>query len=277
MGNALSNLNVEVQLDGLHYQKTSDPNDETISEPYIWTVFFKADGDTLVWDGNTQQLHSRYWIQPPLDSNSGGSGTGPVQKPQPNQGPRQGHWELGVPHAFIDSRGGDSAGDLGVKDTGPFDFTQINIPPAVGKFNTTLKPIPATTPDTVSMGGYVGVIFVLMEADNTSQGARFNADTWFYTRVASIISNALASVSVTQLETNVFTSKIDNMTTYIEGNVRQAIVDQTSTDPDDLIGVKTLYWNHGDLASKDIPNSVFFLNFGEFTSWTVSGHAKASA
>src|SRR5262245_26388286 len=117
-------LAVWINLDRVHCYDEGDGWGN--AEPYLWTVFFKVDGDTVVL-GDDLHLHGTATI---------------VTTP-------------------------GSHGNLGDTDVDAGD--DVNVPDAIGAFQTTLRPIPI--PDWLSdlgvdrVGGVCGVIAILMEED----------------------------------------------------------------------------------------------------------------
>ena len=128
----MTDLNVELKLDRIHCHDEGDGPGS--AEPYLWTVFFKIDGDTLVV--NTD---------------------GPAPP-----------FLQGAP-TVVGTPG--NHGNLG--DTDVDEGDDVAVPAIIGEYRTILKPIPLTTPilGISEVGGMMGCIAVLMEEDNTSNSA----------------------------------------------------------------------------------------------------------
>ena len=98
------------------------------AEPYLWTVFFKIDGETCVVDPSTLKLKGKAVV---------------VGKP-------------------------GNTNDLGVSEVGAGQT--VNIPDAVGRFETTLQPI-LLKGTAIKFAGVFGAVAVLIESDETPSDA----------------------------------------------------------------------------------------------------------
>ena len=128
----MNDLKVDLKLDRIHcYDEGDGPGD---AEPYLWTVFWKVDGDTVV-------------------VNTDGPAPPFVQ---------------GFP-TVVGTPG--NHGNLGTSDVDEGD--DVSIPAIIGEYHTTMKPIPLTTPfgSVTDVGGMLGCVVVLMEEDFTSDDA----------------------------------------------------------------------------------------------------------
>ena len=128
----MTDLRVDVKLDHIFCHDEGDGPGS--AEPYLWAVYFKVDGETVVV--NTDGPAPPFLQGPPV--------------------------VVGTP--------GDHA-NLGNTDVDEGDT--VAIPAIIGEFHTTMTPIPLTTPllGVESVGGLLGAIVVLMEEDNTSASA----------------------------------------------------------------------------------------------------------
>lgn len=140
----VGNIDVTFSLDTIHcYDEADGPGR---AEPYLWTVFFKVDGDTIVFDLRLGKLvtQMRLPFAPTTIINN---------PPQPTI-----HQTNSV------------QGDLGTSFT---DGDTVGIAKALGSWSTTLKPIPFTERigSIANTGGIFGCTVVLMEQDATSATA----------------------------------------------------------------------------------------------------------
>ncbi len=122
----MNDLRIDLKLERIHcYDEGDGPGN---AEPYLWTVFFKVDGDTVV-------------------VNSDGPAAPFVQGSRP--------W----------SRTPGNHGNLGTSDVDEGD--DVSIPAIIGEWHTVMKPIPLTTPllGMSEVGGMIGCVVVLMEED----------------------------------------------------------------------------------------------------------------
>ena len=119
----MNDLKVDQKLNRIHcYDEGDGPGD---AEPYLWTVFWKVDGDTVM-------------------VNTDGPAPPFVQ---------------GFP-TVVGTPG--NHGNLGTSDVDEGD--DVSIPAIIGEYHTTMKPIPLTTPfgSVTDVGGMLGCVVVLM-------------------------------------------------------------------------------------------------------------------
>ena len=156
----MNNLNVEFKLDRIHCHDEGDGIGN--AEPYLWTVFFKVDGDTCVvnTDGPT------FFLQ-------------------------------GVP-TVITTPG--NHGNLG--DTDVDEGDDVAVPAIIGEYRTLMKPIRLTTPiaGISEIGGIMGCITVLMEEDNTSNSAIQLGHEALDRSVRDRLAEVMATLSITHPE-----------------------------------------------------------------------------
>lgn len=130
-----STLQTLISLDHLHCHNESD--DIGSDEPYLWTAFFKIDGDTVILDRAAD-----------------------------------GRLVLDGTCTFVGTSG--SHGNLGHTDVEEGD--DVPIPAVLGEFGFSLTPIHATArtglPPEYTVGGVVGAVVLLMEHESlTDDGA----------------------------------------------------------------------------------------------------------
>lgn len=182
------------------------------AEPYLWTVFFKIDGDTVRVD-NTYTLR----------------GTATVVTTPGNHG------------------------DLGASDVDPGD--DIPIPPALGVFQTTLKPIPLDLPvgDIVDFPAAIGCVVVLLEQDDTPGDAVAAGHVALNAAVQSALDALIPTLNI--VHTSPTQEEIDAMSKQIGDAVEAAIADNVSAwdwlkalgNMDDKIGTAVLRWSQADI------------------------------
>ena len=128
----MQDLNIELKLDRIRCHDEGDGPGS--AEPYLWVVYFKVDGETIV-----------------------------VNTDGPNPPFLQG------PPTIVPTPG--NHGNLGVNDVDEGD--EFAVPSIIGEYRTVMKPIPLTVPllGKTEVGGMIGCIAVLMEEDNTPAAA----------------------------------------------------------------------------------------------------------
>ena len=119
----MNDLNVVLKLDRIRCHDEGDGPGN--AEPYLWTVFFKADGDSLVVNSS-----------------------GPVAP-----------FLQGAP-TVVGTPG--NHGNLGTTDVDEGDT--VAIPAIIGEYRTLMKPIPLTVPlaGISEVGGLMGCVVILM-------------------------------------------------------------------------------------------------------------------
>lgn len=238
----MTDLSIEFKLDRIHCHDEGDGLGN--AEPYLWTVFFKVDGDTLVV--NTD---------------------GPAPP-----------FLQGVP-TVVTTPG--NHGNLGTSDVDEGD--NVNIPAIIGEYRTVLKPIPLTVPfGTVSeVGGMIGCIVVLMEEDNTSDSAIARGHESLDRNVRDQLTAVLGTLSISKQEPS--DEDIAAMSDKIGDAIKQSIRDGVSVldwiigfgNMDDEIGSAVFRFSHSQLSQAGgapIPFSRRWKNEGD---WELFGHISA--
>ena len=237
-------LNVEMKLDRIRcYDEGDGPGN---AEPYLWTVFFKVDGETLV-------------------VNSDGPAAPFLQGAPVVVGTPGNHGNLGT--SSVD------AGDT------------VAIPAIIGEWRTTLKPIPLTTPfgSLREVGGMMGCIVVLMEEDGTPAAAIQRGHEALDRNVRDGLAGVLATLSVAKPEPT--EEDVAALSDAIGDAVKSAIKDGVSVldwigafgNMDDQIGSAVFRFAHGQLegmGGAPIPFARRWRNEGD---WEIFGAVRATA
>lgn len=239
----MQDLNIEFKLDRLHCHDEGDGPGN--AEPYLWTVFFKVDGDTAVI--NTDDL-SHVYLQ----------GTPSVVTTPGN------HGNLGT--SSVDE--GDN----------------VAIPAIIGEYRTVLKPIALTTPvlGKTEVGGMIGCIAVLMEEDNTSDSDAARGHERLDSTVRDKLTELLGTLSIGNPEPT--EQDIDKMSDQIGAAVRAAIKDGVSVaewllgfgNMDDQIGSAVFRFSHATLEAAGGSALPFSRRWNNEGSWELFGHIKAT-
>ncbi|MDO8359386.1 MAG: hypothetical protein Q7T08_05025, partial [Devosia sp.] len=210
----MTDLNVEFKLERIHcYDEGDGPGN---AEPYLWTVFFKVDGDTLVV--NTD---------------------GPA--PPFLQGPPT---VVGTP---------GNHGNLGTTDVDEDD--DVAVPAIIGEWHTVMKPIALTTPilGLSEVSGLIGCIVVLMEEDNTPDGAIVHGHEALDRAVRDKLAAFLGTLSISKTEPT--EEDIAALSDQIGSAVKDAIGDNVNIfewlagfgNQDDQIGSAVFKFSHSQL------------------------------
>lgn len=208
------------------------------AEPYLWTVFFKIDGDTTVVD-DTFALR----------------GTATVIRTPGNR--------RNLPNRSVD--GGES----------------VPIPANLGEFVTRLKPIPLQVPvgETREVGGFMGMIAILLEQDNTPASAIARGHDALNQAVQVALDDLITKLNVQHPEPS--EDEIKAMKTLIADTVEEAIADGVSIwdwmggggNMDDKIGSEVFAFSHSELRRRGgIDIQKRFRNQGD---WELLGRATA--
>jgi hypothetical protein len=238
----MTDLNIEFKLERIRCHDEGDGPGN--AEPYLWTVFFKVDGDSLV-------------------VNSDGPAAPFLQ---------------GVPTVV------STPGNHGNLGTGSVDEgDNVSVPAIIGEYRTILKPIPLTTPigSIDEVGGMIGCIAVLMEEDDTPAAAIARGHEALDRNVRDELTAVLGTLSVSNQEPS--EEDITAMTDRIGDAVKQSIKDGVSVldwivafgNMDDQIGSAVFRFSHSQLeqaGAVPIPFSRRWRNEGD---WELFGHITA--
>jgi hypothetical protein len=239
----MTDLNIEFKLDNIRCHDEGDGWGN--AEPYLWTVFFKVDGDTLV-------------------VNSDGPAA-PFLQGAPTV--------VGTP---------GNHGNLGTTDVDEGDT--VAVPAIIGEYRTILKPIPLTVPilGLSEVGGMIGCIAVLMEEDETPSSAIARGHEALDRNVRDKLAELLGTLSVSKTEPT--DEDVAALSDKIGEAVKSAIGDGVSVidyifalgNMDDQIGSAVFRFSHSQLeqaAGAAIPFSRRWDNEGD---WELFGHIKAT-
>lgn len=211
------------------------------AEPYLWTVFFKIDGDSV-------QLTDSLKL----------AGTATVRRTPGS-------------HGNLNTSGVDAGATVAIPDSlgdwNPF-LTPIPVPDS-------LQPIVGD-----DLGGVVGVVCVLMEEDNVSDdGAEAGHDALnaaVQTALDGIIATrSFSSPDITDAEINAYLADIASAVSNAVQNEQNFFENLWSfLNKDDQIGSRVFFFKHDDLAGGGIMEfSQRWQNEGD---WELFGHVNAS-
>lgn len=231
-------LQVQILLDRLHCHDEGDGWGN--AEPYIWTVYFKVDGDTVAL-GDDLFLH----------------GTATV----------------------VTTPG--SHGNLGDTDVDAGD--DVAVPSAIGRFVTTLAPIPV--PDWVralgvdDAGGVAGVAVVLMEEDGVSDSGAEAGHAALNQFIQQAIDGLIPTLGLTNPDVD--EEEIAQLTAGAESAIAQAVQDAQGTwdnfvswlNADDQVGNKVWTFSHDNLAEQ--ADRVISQRWSNEGDWEIFGRVLA--
>lgn len=210
------------------------------AEPYLWTVFFKIDGDTTV-----------------VDASFALRGTATVIRTPGNR--------RNLPNRAVD--GGES----------------VPIPANLGEFATHLKPIPLQQPigDFKEVSGFMGVIAVLLEQDNTPASAIDRGHDALNQAVRDSLDGVIADVNMGGEPPD--EEDIKALKEQIGRTVENAIRDGVSIwdwiggtgNMDDKIGSEVFVFSHSDLAARGGNGIGLQTRFRNQGDWELLGRATA--
>lgn len=236
-------LNIEFKLDRIHCHDEGDGPGN--AEPYLWTVFFKVDGDTLVVNSD-----------------------GPIAP-----------FLQGAP-TVIGTPG--NHGNLGTTDVDEGD--DVGIPAIIGEYRTIMKPIPLTTPilGLSEVGGMIGCILVLMEEDNTSNSAIALGHEALDRTVRDKLAEVLGTLSISKSEPS--DEDIAALTDQIGSAVESAIGHGVSVfdwiagfgNMDDQVGSALFKFSHKQLEESGGASIPFSRRWDSEGDWELFGHIKAT-
>ena len=236
-------LNIEFKLDRIHCHDEGDGPGN--AEPYLWTVFFKVDGDTVVV--NSDDIGNIFLQGPPTVVTTPGN-----------------------------------HGNLGTSDVDEDD--DVNVPAIIGEYRTVMKPIPLTTPvfGKTEVGGMIGCIVVLMEEDNTSDSDAGRGHERLDSAVRDQLTQVMGTLGISKLEPT--EEDINAMTDRIGSAVKSAIQDGVGVvewllgfgNMDDQIGSGVFRFTHGSLESSAGAPIPFGRRWDNEGDWELFGHIKAT-
>ncbi|HEY1141510.1 MAG TPA: hypothetical protein VGE88_15095 [Lysobacter sp.] len=239
----MQDLNIELKLDRIRCHDEGDGPGN--AEPYLWVVYFKVDGETIV-----------------------------VNTDGPNPPFLQG------PPTIVPTPG--NHGNLGVNDVDEGD--EFAVPSIIGEYRTVMKPIPLTVPllGKTEVGGMIGCIAVLMEEDNTPASAIARGHEALDRSVRDKLGEFLGTLSISKQDPT--DEDIEALSDQIGDAVKGAIGDGVSVlqwigafgNMDDQVGSAVFRFTHGGLEAAGgapIPFSRRWDNEGD---WELFGHIRAT-
>ena len=237
----MNDLNVVLKLDRIRCHDEGDGPGN--AEPYLWTVFFKADGDSLVVNSS-----------------------GPVAP-----------FLQGAP-TVVGTPG--NHGNLGTTDVDEGDT--VAVPAIIGEYRTLMKPIPLTVPlaGISEVGGLMGCVVVLMEEDGTPGNAIARGHEALDRNVRDKLAAVLGTLSISKTEPS--EEDLAALTGQIGDAVKSAVGDGVSVlewlgafgNMDDQIGSAVFRFSHKDLEGGTlIPFSRRWPNEGD---WELFGSVQAT-
>lgn len=239
----MTDLNIEFKLERIHCHDEGDGPGN--AEPYLWTVFFKVDGDTVV-------------------VNSDGPAAPFVQGPP----------------TVVTTPG--NHGNLGTSDVDEGD--DVAIPAIIGEWHTVMKPIPLTTPllGMSEVGGMIGCVVVLMEEDNTSDSDIQRGHEALDSNVRDKLAAVLGTLSIGHTEPT--DEEIAAMSDQIGDAVKSAIGDGVSViewiaafgNMDDQIGSAVFRFSQKQLEDTHGAPIPFRRRWDNEGDWELFGHITAT-
>jgi hypothetical protein len=240
----MKNLKVDVKLDHIFCHDEGDGPGS--AEPYLWAVYFKVDGETVVV--NTDGPAPPFLQGPPV--------------------------VVGTP--------GNHA-NLGNTDVDEGDT--VAIPAIIGEFHTTMTPIPLTTPllGVESVGGLLGAIVVLMEEDNTSGSAIAQGHAALDSSVRDRIAEVMGTLSISHQEPT--EEEIQTLSDKVADAVKGAIGEGVSVlswiggfgNMDDEIGSAVFRFSHSQLEGMNGAPLPFSRRWDNEGDWELFGSVTATA
>ncbi len=212
----MTDLSVAIKLDQIICRDEGDGPGN--AEPYLWTVFFKVDGDTVVIESS-----------------------GPAAP------------FVSGPPTVVGTPG--NHGNLGTNDVDEGDT--VAIPAVIGEYRTVMKPIPLTQPllGITEVDGMIGCLVVLMEEDGTPDSAIVRGHEALDRTVRDRLAGLLSTLSITKpAPTDADIAELSGM---IGDAVKSAITDGVSVfdwigafgNMDDQIGSAVFLFSHKQLAT----------------------------
>lgn len=240
----MSDLKVDLKLDRIKcYDEGDGPGN---AEPYLWVVYFKIDGETVV-------------------VNSDGPAAPFLQGPPVVVGTPGNHANLGNT-------------DVDEGDT-------VAIPAIIGEFHTEMRRIPLTTPiaGVESVGGMLGCVVILMEEDNTSSSAIAQGHDALDSSVRDRIAAVMATLSIAHPEPT--EEEIEALSDRVADAVKDAIGEGVSVlswlagfgNMDDEIGSAVFRFSHSQLEGMQGAPLPFSRRWDNEGDWEVFGSITATA
>ncbi|HTL09868.1 MAG TPA: hypothetical protein VL307_16455 [Chitinophagaceae bacterium] len=228
-------LNSSITLDHVHCIDEGDG--PGLAEPYLWTLFFKIDGDSVEFAG----------VPAPVEDGSLFTLRGTV--------------------TTVKTYGGHR--NLRNTDDDPVDEGEdVAIPPAIGHWETVLVPIPVADPvrklvkDTagiLDLPGTMGVVCILMEEDNLSDSSALAGYNAFCATFEAKMNEYINSRTSTKLKNKDSSSGQDEEKAFQEG-MRTAISNAIKSAIIDDLNILELAWNYFAGADQQLGSGSFQYN-----------------
>lgn len=239
----MNDLKIDLKLDRIHcFDEGDGPGN---AEPYLWTVFWKVDGETIVvnTDGPAPPFVQGFPIV------------------------------VGTP---------GNHGNLGTTDVDEGD--DVAIPAIIGEYHTTMRPIPLTTPfgPVTEVGGMLGCVVVLMEEDFTNSDAIQRGHEALDSSVRDRLAELVGSLSITKPEPT--DEDIAAVSDQIGEAVKSAIGDGVSVlswiaswgNMDDQIGSAVFRFSHKQLEESGGVRIPFGRRWDNEGDWELTGGITAT-
>lgn len=253
----LGRIDVTFSLENIHcYDEADGPGR---AEPYLWAVFFKVDGDTVVFDIREGKLVTKFQL--PFS---------PVT-------------QINVPPQPTMHRTNSMQGDLGTSMT---DGDNVGIVKSLGTWSTVLKPIPFSERIGAlrDVGGVIGCVVVLMEQDETKAGDINAGYQALVTALRDKLVVLLSQISI--ISQKIKDEDIDRAISEIGDTVKAAIRSQVSAweflssfgDMDEQIGSTVFRYDHKDMEPRDQFETVvrsFSKRWDNEGAWEISNKITA--
>ncbi|QJB31402.1 hypothetical protein HF329_08855 [Chitinophaga oryzae] len=222
-----TSLQLNIQLNHIHcFDEGDGPGN---AEPYLWTLFYKIDGDTFRFGNDNDPDEQLLW------------GAVTIEKRNPL------HGNL--------NRNSVDEGDI------------VAIPPAVGKWETVLRPIPVTdnnksmvaalSHDFTDLPGIAGVVVILMEEDNLSNDAVQAGYDAFCATFQAKMNQLINGRDLVRLAAGITDEMENDVEAAVREAVESAIPDSMNffekvwnwlAGPDQTLGSASFRFGHDDLV-----------------------------
>ena len=240
----MTDLKIDLKLDRIHcYDEGDGPGN---AEPYLWTVFWKVDGETIVinTDGPAPPFVQGFPIVVGTPGNHGNLGTSDVDE-------------------------GDD----------------VAIPAIIGEYHTIMTPIRLTRPfgSITELGGMLGCVVVLMEEDFTGDSAIQRGHDALDSNVRDRLAALVGSLSISKPEPT--DDDVSALSDQIGAAVKDAIGDGVSVlswiagfgNMDDQIGSAVFRFSHKQLEGSNGMRIPFGRRWANEGDWQIFGGITANA
>nr|WP_295870750.1 hypothetical protein [uncultured Chitinophaga sp.] len=223
-----TSLQLNIQLNHIHcFDEGDGPGN---AEPYLWTLFYKIDGDTFRFGNDNDPEEQLLW------------GAVTIEKRNPLHG------------------------NLNNNNVDEDDV--VAIPPAIGKWETVLRPIPVTdnnksmvaalSDDFTDLPGIAGVVVILMEEDNLSNDAVEAGYNAFCATFQAKMNQLINGRDLVRLAAGITEEMENDLEAAVREAVEAAIPDSMNflekvwnwiAGPDQTLGSASFRFGHDDLVA----------------------------